>query len=71
MPSRFTTLKPGSVNVTVYVPGLRSTIRYVPVPSVDTDRTFSMRAGLAASIVTPGSTPPCASFTTPAIDACA
>src|SRR5881628_1816177 len=32
-----------------------------------TDRTFSMRAGLAASTVTPGSTAPEASRTTPAI----
>src|SRR2546425_10557970 len=38
-----------------------------PSPSVTTLRTFSIRAGLAASTVTPGSTPPEASLTTPAI----
>ena len=58
MPSRLTVLKPGSVNVTVYVPGRRSTTRYWPEPSVVTDRTFSISAGLAASTVTPGSTAP-------------
>ena len=57
--------KPGSVNVTVYVPGLRSTIRYWPVPSVTTDRTRSISAGLAASTVTPGSTAPDVSFAVP------
>jgi hypothetical protein len=30
MPSRFSVLKPASVNVTVYGPGRRSTIRYNP-----------------------------------------
>src|SRR5688572_22822025 len=44
-------------------------IRNCPAPSVTTVRTFSMRAGLAASTVTPGSTPPDVSRTTPAIDA--
>ena len=39
--------------------------------SVTTERTFSIRTGLAASTVTPGSTAPDASFTTPAMDACA
>ena len=34
-------------------------------------RTFSMRAGLAASTVTPGSTPPEASRTTPTMLLCA
>src|SRR6188768_3919488 len=36
-----------------------------------TDRTFSIRAGLAASTVTPGRTAPDESRTTPASDACA
>jgi len=53
------------------VPGRRSTIRYWPVASVVTDRTFSMRAGLAASTVTPGRTKPAVSLTTPVIAACA
>ena len=44
-------------------------MRYWPPPSVTTVRTFSMSAGLAASTVTPGSTAPDASRTTPAIDA--
>src|SRR6185503_1723227 len=42
---------------------------YCPDPSVAATRTFSMSAGLAASTVTPGSTAPDASLTTPAIDA--
>src|SRR6266850_5462522 len=46
-------------------------MRYWPVPPVTTDRTFSISAGLDASTVTPGSTAPDASFTCPAIDACA
>src|SRR4029434_2376300 len=71
MPSRLTVLKPGSENVTEYVPGRRSTIRYWPVASLMTERTFSISAGLAASTVTPGSTPPDASLTTPVIAACA
>src|SRR4030095_7319300 len=45
----------------------RSTIRYKPWPSVRTVRTFSMSAGLAASTVTPGSTAPELSRTTPVI----
>src|ERR1043166_2775527 len=69
MPSRWTVLKPVSVNVTEYVPGRRSTIRYWPVPSETADRVFSIRAGLATSTVTPGSTAPDVSFTTPVIDA--
>ena len=40
---------------------------YWPVPSLMEVRTFSIRAGLAASIVAPGSTAPDASLTTPAI----
>src|SRR6185503_10694814 len=46
-------------------------MRYWPVSSVTTDRTFSMSAGLDASTVTPGSTAPEASLTRPVIDACA
>src|SRR5262249_51609215 len=42
-------------------------ILYWPSPSVTTVRTFSMRAGLAASTVTPGKTAPVASRTTPAM----
>jgi hypothetical protein len=38
-----------------------------PEPSVVAERTFSMSAGLAASTVTPGSTAPDASFTSPAM----
>src|SRR4249919_3195099 len=71
MPSRLNALNPGSVNVTLYVPGRRSTTLYWPVPSVTTNRTFSINTGLAASTVTPGSTAPDVSFTTPAMDACA
>src|ERR1041385_3834889 len=44
---------------------------YWPVPSVTVARTFSMSAGLDASTVTPGSTAPDASLTTPLIVACA
>ena len=48
-------------------------MRYWPVPSVTDDLVFSINAGLDASMVTPGSTAPEASFTLPAIDdwACA
>jgi hypothetical protein len=49
------------------VPGRRSTIRYWPEPSVTTERVFSISASLAASTVTPGSTAPDVSFTTPTI----
>ena len=70
-PSRFTVLNPCSENVTVYVPGLSGSMRYWPAPSVTTVRTFSMSTGLAASTVTPGSTAPDVSRTTPAIEACA
>src|SRR5262245_61116794 len=65
MPSRLTVLKPVSANVSEYVPGFRSMMRYWPVPSVTTERTFSINAGLAASTVTPGSTAPDASRTVP------
>src|SRR5438477_10118798 len=71
MPSRFTVLKPVSVNETEYVPGRRLTIRDWPVPSETAERVFSMRAGLETSTVTPGNTAPDVSFTTPVIDACA
>src|ERR1700737_5157794 len=42
-------------------------ILYCPCASVVADRTRSMSAGLAASTVTPGSTPPVASLMMPAI----
>src|SRR5215467_4924101 len=71
MPSRLTVLKPVNVNVTAYVPGRKSTMRYWPEPSDTAERVFSMRAGLATSTVTPGRTAPDVSFTTPVIDACA
>src|SRR5436190_14169756 len=71
MPSRLTELNPGSVNVTVYVPGRRSTMRYNPELSVVDERVFSISTVLAASTVTPGSTAPDPSLTVPVIDACA
>src|SRR5678815_3240740 len=40
---------------------------YRPSPSVTTERTFSIRAGLAASTVTPGIASPDVSRTTPAM----
>src|SRR5215475_11388362 len=46
-------------------------MRYCPLPSVIAVRTFSIRAGLEASTVTPGSTASEASRTTPARVACA
>src|SRR5262245_13574760 len=46
-------------------------MRYCPVSSLTTARTFSIRTGLAASTVTPGSTPPDASLTTPVMAPCA
>ena len=70
-PSRLTVEKPVSVNVTVYVPGRRSTMLYRPSPSVVTVLTFSIKAGLADSTVTPGMARPAASLTTPAMpEAC-
>src|SRR5215831_12626787 len=42
-------------------------ILYWPVPSVTTERVFSMSAGLEASTVTPGKTAPVTSLTTPAM----
>src|SRR3989442_6533276 len=44
---------------------------YRPSPSVTTLRVLSIRAGLAASTVTPGRTAPDVSFTTPAMVLCA
>src|SRR5678815_2999186 len=44
-------------------------MRYWPVASVKTDRTLSIKAGLAASTRTPGRTPPELSLTTPVIAA--
>src|SRR5262245_27561797 len=46
-------------------------IRYKPASSVVAVRAPSMRAGLLASTVTPGSTAPVVSLTTPAIALCA
>jgi len=43
----------------------------MPCASVTAERTPSMRAGLAASTVTPGSTPPDPSRTTPVMLLCA
>ena len=71
MPSRLTVENPGSVNVSVYVPGLRSTMRYRPALSVIEERDFSMRTSLAASTVTPGRTAPDGSLTVPVIEPCA
>src|SRR5699024_8858584 len=64
-PDLLNVLKPVRLNVTVYAPGRRSTILYTPSPSVATERTFSMSAGLAASTVTPGKIAPDESLTTP------
>jgi hypothetical protein len=41
-------------------------IRYCPEASLLVDRTFSIRAGLLASMVTPGRTAPVLSVTMPA-----
>src|SRR5262249_52937393 len=68
MPSRFTVPNPLNDIVTAYVPGRRSMILYWPRSSVVTVRTFSISAGLDASTVTPGSTAPVASWTSPAIE---
>src|SRR5687767_1029818 len=46
-------------------------MRYWPPPSLTAVRTFSINAGLDASTVTPGSTAPDVSFTTPVIDCAA
>ena len=69
--SRTTVPNPGNVNVSLYTPGRKSTMRYCPASSVMTVRTCSIKAGLAASTVTPGNTPPEASLTTPARALCA
>src|SRR3954468_21628489 len=67
MSSRRTVLKPGSEKVRLYVPPRSWLIRYWPSASVVAVRTRSIRSGLAASTVTPGSTPPDASLTTPVL----
>src|SRR4051812_16003600 len=64
-PSRLTVLNPESENVTSYTPGRRSMMRYWPLPSVTTERVFSISAGLDTSTLTPGSTAPEESLTTP------
>ena len=64
-PSRLSVAKAASENVTVYTPGRNSGSTYWPRLSVTVERTLSMSAGLAASTVTPGSTPPEASLTVP------
>jgi hypothetical protein len=64
--SRFKVANPESVNVTVYVPGCRLSMRYCPLLSDVAVRVFSIRTGLAASTLTPGSTAPDASLTVPA-----
>src|SRR5437870_9642644 len=46
-------------------------MRYCPAPSVTAVRTFSIRTGLAASTLTPGSTPPDSSLTVPVRVPCA
>ena len=70
-PWRWTVLNPASVKEMPYVPGGRSVMRYCPVLSLTADRTFSIKAGLDASTVAPGSTAPDVSRTTPARVACA
>src|SRR5688500_3400647 len=50
------------------MPGTRLVMRYWPPPSLTADRVFSINAGLAATIATPGRTPPLASLTVPAIE---
>jgi hypothetical protein len=42
-------------------------MEYLPEPSVVAVRTFSINAGLATSTITPGSTAPEVSFTSPAM----
>src|SRR5579871_1804849 len=56
IPSRFTVRNPSRVNVTMYSPGRRSTIRYSPFPPVVVVRLPSIREGLDASTVTSGTT---------------
>ena len=69
MPSCWTVPKPVNVKVTAYTPAGRSMTRYRPVPSLTTERTRSIKAGLDTSTVTPGNTAPDVSLTTPVIDA--
>ena len=69
--SRFKVANPVSVNVTVYVPGCRLSIRYCPAASVVAVRVFSISTGLDASTVTPGSTALEGSLTAPARATCA
>src|SRR5471030_690135 len=57
--------KPGALTVTAYTPGCRSVILYWPDPSVTTERTRSISAGLAASTVAPATGTPAASLTMP------
>jgi hypothetical protein len=66
IPSRVIVLNPSNLNVMVYVPGGRLTIWYCPISSLTPVRVFSISVGLDTSTVTPGSTPPEVSFTTPA-----
>ena len=66
-PPACTGLNPGSVKVTAYTPGRRSTILYWPRSSVTAVRIFSMSAGLDASTVTPGRIAPVASVASPAM----
>src|SRR5713101_1068627 len=64
--SRFKVENPASVNITLYVPGCRLSIRYCPVASVVAVRVLSISTELDASTVTPGSTALEASLTVPA-----
>ena len=66
-PSATKVENPGRVIVTVYVPAVRPMMVYRPVPSVTATRLPSISNGLAASTVTPGSTPPVLSVTSPVI----
>ena len=63
--------EPVRAKLSRYTPGRRSTMLYRPFSSVTIVRTFSMSAGLVASTVTPGSTPPLASRTVPENPLCA
>jgi S-formylglutathione hydrolase FrmB len=67
-------LKPGMGTGAIVGPepgASRLLARYSPALSVTAERTFSIKAGLAASTVTPGATAPEESRTTPVRDACA
>ena len=68
---RTTVVKPASVNDTVYRPSGSATTRYCPDWSLTAERVFSISAGLATSMVTPGRTPAEASRATPAMTPCA